>query len=46
VEPNLKSKLLKIRQENATWQCTVRRAPLWVTPKKEPAYRPFILMVL
>lgn len=46
MNPNLKNKLLKIRQGNATWQCTVRRAPVWITPKKQPAYRPFILLVL
>jgi hypothetical protein len=46
VNPNLKNKLLKIRQGNSTWQCTVRRAPVWITPKKQPAYRPFILLVL
>ena len=45
INPKLLAKLLKIRQGKAIWQCTVRRAPLWITPKKQPAYRPFILMV-
>ncbi len=44
--PELKAKLLKIRQDTSTWQCTVRRAPLWVTKKREPAYRPFVMMVI
>jgi hypothetical protein len=38
--------LRKIRQSNATWLCTVRRAPFWVFPKKLAPYRPFLLMVL
>ncbi len=46
MNPNLKNKLLKIRQGKAIWQCTVRRAPLWITPKEQPAYRPFILLVV
>lgn len=45
MNPNLVNKLLKIRQGDAVWQCTVRRAHLWITPKKQPAYRPFILLV-
>jgi hypothetical protein len=46
MNPNLVNKLLKMRQGDAIWQCTVRRAPLWITPKKQPAYRPFILLVI
>jgi hypothetical protein len=46
MNPKLIDKLLKIRQGSALWQCTIRRAPLWITPKKQPAYRPFILLVL
>ena len=38
--------LRKIRQSNATWLCTVRRAPFWVFPKKLAPYRLFLLMVL
>lgn len=45
MNPNLKNKLLKICQGNGIWQCTVRRAPLWIMPKKGPGYRPFIMMV-
>ena len=44
--PNLINKLFKIGQGNAVWQCTVRRAPLWIVPKNSPPYRPFILLVL
>ena len=46
MDPKLLTKLLKIRQGSATWQCTARRAPVWVFPKKQPAYRPFILLVV
>jgi len=46
MDPKLRNKLLKIRQGNATWQCTLRRAPVWITPKKQAAYRPFILLVV
>jgi hypothetical protein len=46
MEPKLKDKLLKIKQDDVTWQCTLRRAPMWITPKNEPAYRPFILLVI
>ena len=46
MDPKLLTKLLKIRQASATWQCTARRAPVWVFPKKQPAYRPFILLVV
>lgn len=46
MELKLKEKLLKIKQDDVTWQCTLRRAPMWITPKNEPAYRPFILLIL
>ena len=46
MDPKLLNKLLKIRQGNATWQCTLRRAPIWIFPKKQSAYRPFILLVV
>jgi hypothetical protein len=32
-------------QGNAVWQATARRAPVWITPKKQPPYRPYIIMV-
>jgi len=35
-----------LKQSSATWQCTVRRAPAWITPKKQPPYRPYIVLVL
>lgn len=39
-------KLHKLRQVNAIWQCTARRAPFWITPKDRPPYRPFIILVV
>lgn len=39
-------KLHKLRQSNAIWQCTARRAPFWITPKNRPPYRPFIILVV
>jgi hypothetical protein len=38
-------KLRSLHQSDATWLCTVRRAPYWITPKKQPAYRPFVMLV-
>jgi hypothetical protein len=38
-------KLLKIRQSNTTWLCTVRRAPFWEFPKKGEPTRPFFTLV-
>ena len=46
MDPKLADKLMKIRQGNNTWQCTLRRAPIWITPKNLPPYRPFIIMVV
>jgi hypothetical protein len=46
METKLKQKLLKIKQDDVTWQCTLRRAPMWITPKNEPIYRPFILLAI
>jgi len=40
------NKLRYLRQNNATWLCTVRRAPIWITPKKLTPYRPFVMMVV
>lgn len=39
-------RLRKGRQGDATWQCTARRAPLWIMPKNAPPYRPYIIMVV
>ena len=39
------NKLRSLHQSDATWLCTVRRAPYWITPKKQPAYRPFVMLV-
>ncbi|MGC1379043.1 MAG: hypothetical protein WA821_22630 [Anaerolineales bacterium] len=38
-------RLLKIRQDNVTWLCTVRRAPFWEFPKNGEPARPFFTMV-
>jgi len=46
VSSNRMNKLRYLRQNNATWLCTVRRAPIWITPKKLPPYRPFVMMVV
>jgi len=35
-----------LKRSNATWQCTARRAPTWITPKEQPPYRPYIVLVL
>lgn len=39
-------KLRKIRQSEADWLCTVRRAPFWIMPKKQPPYRPYVVLVI
>jgi hypothetical protein len=44
--PNSINKLRKIAQSNATWLCTVRRAPFWNFPKKQAPYRPFLVLTL
>lgn len=44
----MKTKLLhrlqKIHQSNAVWLCVVQRAPFWIFPKKQPPYRPFVII--
>ena len=40
------NKLRKIRQSDSTWLCTVRRAPFWIFPKKQPPYRPFLILAV
>jgi len=42
---NRSNKLRSLRQSDVTWLCTVRRAPFWIMPKKQPAYRPFVMLV-
>jgi hypothetical protein len=46
MKTNTLNTLRKLSQSNATWLCTVRRAPFWIFPKKLPPYRPFLLLVL
>ncbi len=43
---NRLNRLRSLRQSDATWLCTVRRAPFWIMPKKQPAYRPFVMLVV
>lgn len=38
-------KAADLPQGNTVWQATARRAPVWITPKKQPPYRPYIIMV-
>jgi hypothetical protein len=42
---NRLKKLRSLHQSDATWLCTVRRAPFWITPEEQPAYRPFVMLV-
>lgn len=42
---NRLNKLLNLRQSQDTWLITVRRAPFWIMPKKQPSYRPFLILV-
>jgi hypothetical protein len=35
----------QLRQSDAVWLCTVRRAPFWIMPKDRPAYRPYVVLV-
>jgi hypothetical protein len=46
MKTKLLQRLQKIRQSNATWLCAVQRAPFWIFPKKQPPYRPFVIIVL
>lgn len=46
MKPNFINKMLKIHQSSTIWQCSVRRAHVWIGSKKRPAYRPFVLMVV
>lgn len=46
MKTELMHNLQKIRQSNATWLCAVQRAPFWIFPKKQPPYRPFLILVL
>lgn len=39
------NKAAGLPQSNAVWQATARRAPVWITPKNELPYRPYIILV-
>lgn len=39
-------KAQRLAQSDATWLCAARRARFWITPKKQPPYRPFLLLVI
>jgi hypothetical protein len=43
---DLLNKLHRIHQSDAIWLCTICRAPFWIFPKKNPPYRPFMVLVL
>jgi hypothetical protein len=43
---NVLGKAAGLPQSNATWQATARRAPVWITPKREPPYRPYVILVV
>jgi len=36
----------RLKQKEITWLCTVRKAPAWITPKDQPPYRPYLVLVL
>lgn len=40
------SKARRLRQSNANWYCTSRRARTWIMPKDRSAYRPYVVLVL
>ena len=42
----LMNKVRRLRQSDATWLCTARRARTWITPKDQPPYRPYAVLVL
>lgn len=42
---SLLDKARRLRQSDATWLCTVRRAHSWVMPKDRPPYRPYTVLV-
>lgn len=41
-----RNEIAALSQTNATWHVTVRRAPAWITPKNQPPYRPYLILVL
>jgi hypothetical protein len=43
---NLLAKMGRLEQRQEVWLCTIRRAPAWITPKRERPYRPFLFMIL
>ncbi|MFQ5343909.1 MAG: hypothetical protein ACE5F6_20385 [Anaerolineae bacterium] len=42
----LLSKVRRLRQSDETWLCTARRAPTWIMPDDQPAYRPYVVLVV
>ena len=42
----LLDKVRRLRQDDSTWLCTARRARTWITPKDQPPYRPYSVLVL
>ncbi|HEY73191.1 MAG TPA: hypothetical protein G4N99_07955 [Thermoflexia bacterium] len=43
---NLIDRVRQLRQSEAAWLCTARRAPMWVAPKKQPPYRPYVVLIV
>ncbi|MBU0704684.1 MAG: hypothetical protein KKC18_12555 [Chloroflexi bacterium] len=43
---NLIDKVRRLQQIDVTWLCTARRAPVWITPKDQPPYRPYVVLVM
>ncbi len=43
---NLIGKVRHLRQNESAWLCTARRAPMWITPKDQPPYRPYVVLVV
>jgi len=42
----LLNKVRRLPQNDATWLCTARRARTWITPRDQPPYRPYAVLVL
>jgi len=43
---NPTEKAARLPQRDVTWQCTARRAPVWITPNDQPPYRPYLVLVV
>lgn len=43
---NMLRRAQRLRQTDATWQCTARRAPCWIHPEDDFTLRPYVVLVL